>query len=203
MKPLLPLLCLSALWLLGACAAVPGQQQVAAAPFGAMDAAGADGVAGEKYSADGVIGFQGFGPAPFGAGEEDVRMAWGRDMGDSTPDEPGGCHYLLPHPRQAAGEDRIGFMIHGGRFVRIDVAAADIPAPGGGRTGQSAERIGVLYGDAVQQLPHKYTPGAAYLRIPDPAGSRAVLVFETGSDGDVERWRIGLEPEVDWVERCG
>ena len=44
--------------------------------------------------------------------------------------------------------------------------------------------------------------GARYLRV-TRAGSEAVLVFETDEAGRVQEWRIGLPPQVDYVEGCG
>lgn len=156
-----------------------------------------------RYPAVGAIGFQGFGMAPFGADQEAVRMAWGRDLGDAVPAEPGGCYCLAPHPRLQEGRDRIAFMIDGDRFVRIDVTAPDIEAPGGGRAGLSADVIHGLYGEGVEERPHKYIDGGHYLRVADPVGGEAVLLFETGADGYSTRWRIGLPPQIDWVEGCG
>lgn len=37
----------------------------------------------------------------------------------------------------------------------------------------------------------------------DRDGSEAVLPFETDAQGRVEEWRIGLPPQVDYVEGCG
>lgn len=214
MKRLVPLLCLSAALALAGCdrapdaapaadaaAPVPDQEPPAAVP---VPVAGDDAAAAApKFPAEGAIGFHGFGPAAFGADQEAVRMSWGRDLGDASPAEPGGCYYLAPQPRPAPGRDRIAFMIDGDRFVRIDVTAPDIAAPGGGRVGMPADEVRSLYGDAVEELPHKYVEGGRYLRIPDPEGSEAVLLFETGADGRVGEWRMGLPPQVDWVERCG
>lgn len=179
-------------------APAPARESAAAVPPDEADA-----VAAPKFPADGVIGFHGFGPAAFGADQEAVRMSWGRDLGDAVPAEPGGCYCLAPQPRPEPGPDRIAFMIDGERFVRIDVAAPDIVAPGGGRVGMLAEEVRSLYGDAVEERLHKYVEAGRYLRIPDPQGSEAVLLFETGADGRVGGWRIGLPPQVDWVERCG
>ncbi len=44
--------------------------------------------------------------------------------------------------------------------------------------------------------------GAKYLRVTRD-GSEAVLLFETDAQGRVEEWRIGLPPQVDYVEGCG
>lgn len=217
----IPVLCLVAMLALAGCdrahdpdpsaaAGPPASTQTAAEPMDAGPAPDPAAPAGPeadpqvpRFPADGAIDFHGFGPAPFGADQEAVRMAWGRDLGDAVPAEPGGCYYLAP-PRLADAEaDRIAFMIEGDRFVRIDVTGSDIQAPGGGRVGMSADEVRSRYGSGIEQRPHKYVDGAHYLRIPDPAGGNGVLVFETGSSGQVQAWRIGVPPQVDWVERCG
>lgn len=151
--------------------------------------------------APGTIGFAGFGPALFGADDEQVRIAWGKDLGDAKPDQPGGCYYLIPQPRTVEGY-RIAFMIEGDRFVRIDVNASDIEAPGGGLVGMSTKDIEARYSGRVQAQPHKYVDGGQYLRISDEAGGPGVLVFETDENGRVTTWRIGLPPQVDYVEGC-
>jgi len=151
--------------------------------------------------APGAIGFAGFGPAPFGATEEQVRMAWGKDLSGPKPDNAGGCYYLMPEPRTLHGY-RIGFMFEGERFVRIDVDADDIEAPGGGRVGMTTQDIQRLYAGHVQVQGHKYVEGGHYLRIPNPAGGSGVVLFETDADGRVSAWRIGEPPQVDYVEGC-
>ena len=149
--------------------------------------------------AQGTIGFEGFGPAKFGATAEEVRMAWGGDLGEPQPSEPGGCYYLIPQPSTDDGY-RVAFMIEGEQFARIDVRADAVTAPGGGKAGMSADEIRDLYGDGMQEQPHKYTDGK-YLRIADAASGNA-LVFETDADGTVDEWRIGTPPQVDYVEGC-
>lgn len=150
--------------------------------------------------AAGAIGFEGFGPAKFGASAEEVRMAWGGDLGDAKPPEPGGCHYLIPATQAKQGY-KIAFMIEGDKFVRIDVASDQIVAPGGGRIGMGAAELQKLYGNALQSMPHKYVEGGHYLSV---AGGAAPgkLVFETDANGKVTEWRIGAPPQVDYVEGC-
>lgn len=147
-----------------------------------------------------TITFAGFGPAAFGSDEESVRMAWGKDM-EGAPSEPGGCYVLAPAPR---GEPpfRFGFMLEGGKFARIDVRTAAIAAPGSGKVGMPANEIERLY-QGVETTPHKYTPAARVMRAKDPAGGTAALVFETDANGVVVVWRIGVPPQVDYVENCG
>lgn len=151
--------------------------------------------------AEGAITFEGFGPAAFGADQEQVRMAWGGDLGDAKPSEPGGCYYLMPQP-QPAGGYRIAFMIEGDRFSRIDVRADDITAPGGGRVGMTGDEIESLYRGRVEESPHKYVEGAKYLRITDEAGGDGVLVFVTDQHDRITEWHIGVPPQVDYVEGC-
>lgn len=151
--------------------------------------------------ANGAIGFSGFGPARFGATEQEVRAAWGNGIESSPASEPGGCRYLLPEPRPQGGYG-VGFMLEGERLVRIDVDNADIVAPGGGRIGMSADEIGELYAGRVEARKHKYVDGAQYLRIRDPAGGEGVLLFETDAEGRVDEWRVGVPPQVDYVEGC-
>jgi hypothetical protein len=94
------------------------------------------------------------------------------------------------------------FMFEGGRFVRYDVGTTKETAPGGGRVGMDAARVRALYGERVTSQPHKYVAGASYLRIAAPQGDSA-LVFETDAQGRVTRWRVGVPPQVDYVEGCG
>ncbi|MDR7194199.1 lectin [Luteimonas terrae] len=151
---------------------------------------------------DGVVTFQGFGPAMFGSEAEQVRMAWGNDLGDAAPSEPGGCYYLSPPPLGTTRYD-IGFMIEGDRFSRVDVGNDGYTAPGGGKVGMDRAEIERLYADRVEAAPHKYVEGAQTLRVTDPEGGTSALVFETDAGGRVTGWRIGVPPQVDYVERCG
>lgn len=158
-------------------------------------------VAGPTPAA-GAITYAGFGPARFGATEEQVRMAWGKELQADPVDSPEACHYLQLSPRSPEGY-RLAFMIDGGKFARMDVDTADIAAPGGGRIGMSKDEIGKLYA-GIEERPHKYTDGL-YLRIKDPAGGNGVLLFETdGKSGQakVVEWRVGVPPQVDYVEGC-
>lgn len=151
---------------------------------------------------DGVITFQGFGPVTFGSDAEQVRMAWGNDLGDAQPSEPGGCYMLAP-PAMGTTTFDLGFMVEGDRFARIDVGNDGYTAPGGGKVGMARAEIEQLYAGRLEVSPHKYVEGAQTLRVTDPDGSEAALVFETDAGGTVTEWRIGVPPQVDYVERCG
>lgn len=149
----------------------------------------------------GAIGFSGYGQARFGASAETVRAAWGKGMDAAQPDAPGGCYYLMP---PAAGDlgNAIGFMVEGDKFVRIDVNSSQIEAPGGGKVGMDEAGLRKHYGAALQSMPHKYVEGGHYLWTRQE-GAPAKLLFETNEHGKVTTWRIGVPPQVDYVEGCG
>lgn len=150
--------------------------------------------------APGSISFAGFGPAAFGDDDEAVRQAWGGVL-RALPDAAEPCHFLSP-PVEADSGYQVAFMIEGGRFVRIDIASPRVTAPGGGKVGMRAEEIEALYPGMVERQPHKYVDDGQYLRIGDPDGGSGVLLFEADADGLVGEWRIGLPPQVDYVEGC-
>jgi hypothetical protein len=128
-------------------------------------------------------------------------MAWGNDLGDATPSEPGGCYFLTPPPMGTAPFD-IGFMIEGDRFSRIDVGNDGYTAPGGGKVGMDLTQLRTLYAGRVEEQPHKYIEGGKVLRIRSGADHPGVLVFETDAAGKATSWRVGLPPQVDYVEGC-
>lgn len=152
-------------------------------------------------STDGIFTYAGVGTAGFGADESSVRKAWAGTL-EGAPTSPEDCYLLVPAPRAARVSDT-AFMFEARRFSRVDVNTASIPAPGGGRVGMRQEDIQTRYPGQVEVLPHKYVEGAHYLRIRDPQGGTGALVFETTSTGIVERWRVGVVPQIDYVEGCG
>ena len=130
---------------LAACGERPPEPAVVTTPPAGSDQPAADvppATTRASYSTDCVV-------ARFGSNEEQVRMAWGADLGDARPAESGGCYQLMPQPRGTSGY-RIAFMLEGGKFARIDVDATDIEAPGGGKVGMSAQEIGRRYGTKSQ-----------------------------------------------------
>ena len=144
--------------------------------------------------------FAGFAPVPFGSDAQALKRAWGGSLRETGAGSADACHYLFPEPRPAQGYGT-GFMVEGGRFVRVDVDDPAATAPGGGRIGMSVEEIDALYPGQVKAGPHKYVEGAQYLRA-TREGSDAVLLFETDAQGKVREWRIGVPPQVDYVEGC-
>ena len=149
--------------------------------------------------AEGAITYNGFGPAHWGASEEQVRQAWGKDL-QGAPSEPNGCYYLFPEPRSAGGY-RLAFLLEGAKFSRLDVRVPDIAAPGGGRVGMDKAEVHRLY-PVITEQKHKYVEGGLNLRGMDPGGGQGVVVFEVDPAGKVIAWRVGLPPQVDYVEGC-
>jgi hypothetical protein len=215
-RPLTMLMSLPLLCALAACDREPAggtstaAEATAAAPAPATTAdtvSTVDNTAGSASAslpiAPDAIAYFGLKSAPFGADEKMLRAAWNGEFTTQGPPQADGCYYLYPASAQAAsGRQRIGFMVDGGRFSRIDVDDPALVAPGGGRIGMSTHEIATLYAQRLEVQPHKYVDGAHYLRVPDAGGSDSVLVFETDADKRVTRWRIGHAPQIDHVEGC-
>lgn len=158
---------------------------------------------GTPAGTESVTGFHGFGPARFGDDEESVRIAWGRPMAFDrvvTADAP--CAYLIPDPKPSDGLE-VAFMFEGGKFVRYDVKGEQYQAPGSGMIGNNLEALKSLYDGRYTEQPHKYIEGGKNLIVSGPDGSDSKLIFEIGADGTVSSWRVGVPPQVDYVEGCG
>ena len=186
--------------LLVACQRTPPAEPAAAEPAApAPVSAPAPSPAGAVPVAASDADWQGYGAAQLGIDAEQLRTAWtGELQGDIAAD--GGCYYLSPAAHSEGGPF---FMLEEGKFVRYDVRGGDTAAPGGGRIGMDLAQLQALYPPAEPLQPHKYVEGGKVLRVPATDGSQGVLVFELGADGKATIWRVGLPPQVDYVEGCG
>ena len=128
-----------------------------------------------------------------------MRQSWGKDLA-GAPSEPNGCYYLFPESLANTGY-RFAFMIEGGKFSRIDVRTADIAAPGGGKVGMDKAALHKLYAGMTEQK-QKYDENALNLRAMDPQGGPGTIVFDVDAAGKATAWRIGVPPQVDYVEGC-
>lgn len=150
-----------------------------------------------------LVNFAGFGTARFGSAEQDVRNAWSRPL---QPYKLAGtklCYYLEMDPRPERGADEaVAFMFEGAVFVRYDVNGTTPVSPGGFIVGSHADQILAVFGSRVEQQPHKYIPGGRYLTVTPEYGEPSRLVFEVDGAGRVTEWRIGLPPQVHYVEGC-
>jgi hypothetical protein len=93
------------------------------------------------------------------------------------------------------------FMVEGGIVVRLDVHDSLVHTPRGARVGLTDDSVQALYGHRLRVRPHEYTNGH-YLVYVAQRDTLRRLVFET--DGHrVTEWRMGLFPQVEYVEGCG
>ena len=148
---------------------------------------------------EGQAGFAGYGDMKLGSSAEEAKAAWGGEL-NGKPGEAGGCYYLTPKWVKTPSD--FAFMIEGDKFVRYDVGTDKETAPGGGKVGMSVDQLDKLYAGSLQSTPHKYVQGGQYLSIAASGVAPGKLVFETDAAGKVSAWRVGLSPQVDYVEGC-
>jgi hypothetical protein len=139
----------------------------------------------------------GYGPVALGASLDDVRTAWKEPLQGEVADDY--CHALRPEGAQA---DDVVFMIEGRKLVRYDVRNDRIVAPGGGKVGMTQGELQALYPERADLTPHKYEENGHNLRVRPADEGGAILNFEIGGNGTVTAWRVGLPPQVDYVEGC-
>jgi hypothetical protein len=176
----------------------PGEDQ----PGAASPSAAATPAPGAHKNDPTVVNFAGFGPAHFGDDEEHVRMAWGYPLVGGQPAAGSTCYFLGMDPPPENGRG-IRFMMEDGKFVRYDV---DVPlhvAPGDIVVGDDVETVGKAHAGRIDEQPHKYIANGRTLTVAAPDGGTAKLVFEIDQSGKVGSWRIGVPPQVDYVEGCG
>ncbi|MCC4592185.1 lectin [Xanthomonas campestris pv. cannae] len=142
----------------------------------------------------------GYGDLRLGMPAAQARAAWGGEL-DGQPSAGSSCYVL--RPRWAKGNNQFGLMVEDDTLVRYDVRTAKETAPGGGKVGMDLAQLRALYAGRLEEQPHKYVEGAKVLRVRSEAGQPGVLVFETDAAGKVAAWRVGLPPQVDYVEGCG
>jgi hypothetical protein len=142
--------------------------------------------------------YDGYGDMRFGMDEAAFDQAWGGKLKAAAPAAGSSCISKRPQWVKTPGD--FAFMFEDGHFVRYDIGTAKETAPGGGKVGMNEAQLRALYAQ-VDAQPHKYVSGAKYLRVKAPQGD-AVLVFETDAGGKVTRWRVGVPPQVDYVEGC-
>lgn len=205
MKSLLPLV--MAVTLLSACqrdpAAAPATEPQTTATATPMAEAPAPTPAADDTAAPAgpvsQASFLGYGDMKLGSTVEEARAAWGGEL-NGAPMEGTTCHYLWP--KWISRPADFAFMMEDGRFVRYDVGTDKETAPGGGKVGMSVEELQKLYGGALKGAPHKYTQGGQYLSMDAGDVAPTRLVFEVDAAGKVTSWRVGLSPQVEYVEGC-
>lgn len=205
MKSLLPLVI--AVTLLSACqrdpAAAPATEPQTTATATPMAEAPAPTPAADDTAAPAgpvsQASFLGYGDMKLGSTVDEARAAWGGEL-NGAPMEGTTCHYLWP--KWITRPADFAFMMEDGRFVRYDVGTDKETAPGGGKVGMSVEELQKLYGGALKGAPHKYTQGGQYLSMDAGDVAPTRLVFEVDAADKVTSWRVGLSPQVEYVEGC-
>ena len=205
MKSLLPLV--MAVTLLSACqrdpAAAPATEPQTTATATPMAEAPAPTPAADDTAAPAgpvsQASILGYGDMKLGSTVEEARAAWGGEL-NGAPMEGTTCHYLWP--KWITRPADFAFMMEDGRFVRYDVGTDKETAPGGGKVGMSVEELQKLYGGALKGAPHKYMQGGQYLSMDAGDVAPTRLVFEVDAAGKVTSWRVGLSPQVEYVEGC-
>ena len=147
--------------------------------------------------ADDQASLDGYGDLKFGIAADAMEPAWGGELKEIGKDANPDCYFMTPAWVEVPAE--LSFMVGEGRFVRYGSTSSRLAAPGGGKVGMETGELQALYGNALQASPHKYVEGGQYLSTGDASGK---LVFETDADGIVTEWRVGVPPQIDYVEGC-
>ena len=153
-----------------------------------------------KYNT-GAINFYGFGPAKFGDIEESVRMSWGRPLNASKPSMGATCYILSMEPLPS-NRKGIAFMIEDAKFVRYDVTNPILIAPGNIVVGDTSDKVMQAHANHVESQPHKYIEGGRLLIVTPESPANVRLIFEIDASNNVTAWRIGVIPQVYYVEGC-
>lgn len=209
MKPLFPFVLLATL---AACTAERAPAASDAVATSASTAAAADKPAPASPAApaattatpasDGELGmatFAGYGDLKFGIAATDMEKAWGGALKEVGKDFNADCYFMTPAWVKTPAE--FNFMVSEGKFARVGTDSAKYAAPGGGKVGMTEAALQALYDNGLTASPHAYTDGK-YLSINASGVAPTRLVFETDEKGIVTEWRVGVTPEVDYVEGC-
>lgn len=143
----------------------------------------------------------GYGDLDFGMTAEEAKAAWTQGKLDgAVPDDAASCFHLNPAGQPTPSH--LAFMFENDLFVRYSASNDAMAAPGGGKRGMTEAELQALYGNALKATPHKYVQGGKYLAIDATGTAPSKLVFATDADGKVTEWRVGVTPQVDYVEGC-
>ncbi len=157
----------------------------------------------DKAPTPNVLTMEGLGPVRFGMTASEMESALGGKFAPMDPRENTGCWYTH---RTDAPEPGVLYMMSDGKLVRIDIRPLESGMPSniasdkGVRIDTPEPTVRAAYGAALTAGPHKYLPGAVYLRVAD-AGNAHATVFES-VNGKITTFRSGVVPQVDQVEGC-
>lgn len=145
-----------------------------------------------------VVRPRGAGPLVIGMTAKDA----GEALGFAIPNEAwaAGCHQIVSDGTPSGAR----LMFEDGRLVRIDIELPGLATDRGARVGMTEQEVQGLYGDSLRVVPHKYDPTGRYL-VHSPDGASSATGFRTIFETDgrkVLRYRVGQEPQVEYVEGC-
>ncbi|QDA57040.1 lectin [Thermomonas aquatica] len=180
--------------------AAPASPSPSPSPAAETPASAAAGKSAATPDGDlGMATFAGYGEVKFGTLAADMGKAWGGALKEVGKDFNASCYFMTPAWVKTPAE--FNFMISEGRFARFGTDSAKYAAPGGGKVGMRESELQKLYNNALHASPHKYSDGK-YLSLAASGVAPTKLVFETDAQGVVTEWRVGVLPEVDYVEGC-
>lgn len=145
----------------------------------------------------------GYGALDLGLTADEARAEWtnGALQGKPDPRDPAACFHMSPAGQSSPAQ--LAFMFENDLLVRYSAESPDIAAPGGGKVGMDEATLQSLYGGTLETVPHKYVQGGKVLKsAEDGGGLPSKLVFELDAAGKVTSWRVGMVPQVDYVEGC-
>ena len=207
MRPVLPLSVLALVLAIGACSAaraVEEGEEVATEAIDAMQPDTEPAGAARAIPPSGDSRMDGYGTLDFGMTADEAREAWNGNPLEPAADAAGdtmACHHLGPAGQSTPAQ--LAFMFEDDLFVRYSVESDEITAPGGGRVGMDEATLQGLYGKSLEASAHKYVEGGKILASPQDGGALpSILVFELDPAGVVTSWRVGLSPQVHYVEGC-
>jgi hypothetical protein len=142
-----------------------------------------------------VVTEDGVAAARIGTARSELVTQGGAALGDVS-----GCEFIRP----AGAPEGLAAMVVDGTVKRVDVIQPGIPTAAGVEVGDTTEELNRAYPWAGTRLPHKYVAGGHYVVVDvlDSPGGPRRFVFETVEDGTIVRYRVGVVPQVDWVEGC-
>lgn len=180
--------------LLAAVLAMSACQRQAAQPAAVPATVPPSAHAANPLQASGAARMDGYGDLRFGMTASEVQQ--GARVALRRTGENGICYFMTP--ASVRGIAPVEYMVEADKFVRYDVAGGNDNAPGGGRSGMSAEQIEQLYPGQTRERPS--AGGGRSIRVKGDAG--VAIVFEVGADGRVSHWRVGQVPQVDYSHGC-
>lgn len=153
-----------------------------------------------------TVGTDGFGPVTIGMTIAETEKRLGVELLGDDYGEGEECRYYTPK----GGYKGLSFMASSRKIVRIDVSGGDNPerqiaiaTDEGVKTGDHERRALSVYKGRIKVSPHFYSGlPSHYLRVYDKAG-KVRMILETNKEGVITSYRVGREPEIEYVEGCG